>query len=76
MKIAVLMGGSSAERDASLENGRRIIAALEEVEHTSVAIDVSEDLVATLRAERPDMAAEYTKTTESRVLRLSKRGKK
>ena len=29
-----------------------------------------------LRAERPDIAAEYTKTTESRVLRLSKRGKK
>ena len=47
MKIAVLMGGSSAERDASLENGKRIIAALEEAEHTSVAIDVSEDLVAT-----------------------------
>ena len=54
MKIAVLMGGSSAERDASLENGKRIIAALEEAEHTPVAIDVSEDLVATLRAERPD----------------------
>ena len=54
MKIAVLMGGSSAERDASLENGKRIIAALEEAENTPVAIDVSEDLVATLRAERPD----------------------
>lgn len=54
MKIAVLMGGSSAERDASLENGKRIIAALEEAEHTPIAIDVSEDLVATLRAEHPD----------------------
>ena len=54
MKIAVLMGGSSAERDASLENGKRIIAALEEAEHTPVAVDVSEDLVATLRADRPD----------------------
>ena len=54
MKIAVLMGGSSAERDASLENGKRIIAALEEAEHTPVTVDVSEDLVATLRAERPD----------------------
>ena len=54
MKIAVLMGGSSDERDASLKNGKRIIAALEEAEHTPVAIDVSEDLVATLRAERPD----------------------
>ena len=29
-----------------------------------------------LHDERPDIAAEYTKTTESRVLRLSKRGKK
>lgn len=29
-----------------------------------------------LHAERPDIVAEYTKTTESRVLRLSKRGKK
>lgn len=55
MKIAVLMGGASAEREASLENGKRIIAALEEAEHTPVAIDVSEDLVAALRAERPDV---------------------
>ena len=54
MKIAVLMGGSSAEREASLENGKRIISALEEAEHAPVAVDVSEDLVATLRAERPD----------------------
>lgn len=29
-----------------------------------------------LKEELPDIAAEYTKTTESRVLRLSKRGKK
>lgn len=54
MKIAVLMGGASAEREASLENGKRIIAALEKAEHTPIAVDVSEDLVATLRAERPD----------------------
>ena len=54
MKIAVHMCGSSAEREASLENGKRIISALEEAEHTPVAVDVSEDLVATLRAERPD----------------------
>lgn len=54
MKIAVLMGGSSSERDASLENGKRIIAALEEAEHTPVALDVSEDLVSSLRSERPD----------------------
>lgn len=55
MKIAVLMGGSSSERDASLENGKRIVAALEEVQHTPVVVDVSEDLVSTLRAERPDV---------------------
>lgn len=54
MKIAVLMGGASTEREASLENGKRIIAALEKAGHTPVAVDVSEDLVATLRAECPD----------------------
>ena len=56
MKIAVLMGGSSSERDASLENGKRIIAALEEAEHTPVALDVSEDLVSSLRASSPCQA--------------------
>lgn len=63
----------------------RIMAAFgdaEEITHQGIRLatwksQTSNRLDSTrLRAERPDMAAEYTKTTESRVLRLSKRGKK
>src|SRR5690625_1904780 len=39
MKIAVLYGGVSAERDVSLSSGRGIIEALEKNNHEVIAID-------------------------------------
>ena len=56
MKIAVLMGGSSFEREFSLASGKRVCDALEEAGHRVVALDTTKDLVPTLRSERPDVA--------------------
>jgi D-alanine-D-alanine ligase len=53
-KIAVLMGGRSLERDVSLVSGERVCDALTERGYKVLALDVTPDLVTTLRAERPD----------------------
>ncbi len=53
-KVAVLMGGRSLERDVSLRSGKRVCEALEAAGHKVLALDVTADLVSTLRAERPD----------------------
>ncbi len=55
MKVAVLMGGSSFEREFSLASGRHVCAALEEAGHRVVPLDTTSDLVPTLRSERPDV---------------------
>jgi D-alanine-D-alanine ligase len=55
-KIAVLMGGRSLEREVSLASGRRVCEALEAAGHYVLALDVTADLVGTLRSERPDAA--------------------
>ena len=39
MKIAVLMGGTSDEREVSLSSGAQVAAALREAGHTVVAVD-------------------------------------
>lgn len=53
-KIAVLMGGSSLEREVSLRSGRRVCDALTERGYRVVPLDLTPDLVTTLRSERPD----------------------
>ncbi|MCL4078235.1 D-alanine--D-alanine ligase [Coriobacteriia bacterium Es71-Z0120] len=53
-KIAVLMGGRSLEREVSLRSGRRVTEALAEAGYRVVPLDVTPDLVATLRSEKPD----------------------
>jgi D-alanine-D-alanine ligase len=55
-KIAVLMGGRSLEREVSLASGRRVSDALEAAGHFVLGLDVTADLVDTLRSERPDAA--------------------
>lgn len=55
MKVAVLMGGSSFEREFSLASGKRVCAALEEAGHKAVPLDTTSDLVETLRSERPQV---------------------
>lgn len=55
-KIAVLMGGRSLEREVSLASGKRVCDALAAAGYYVLALDVTTDLVATLRSERPDAA--------------------
>lgn len=55
-KIAVLMGGRSLEREVSLASGKRVCEALGALGYCVLALDVTSDLVATLRSERPDAA--------------------
>jgi len=55
-KIAVLMGGRSLEREVSLASGRHVCDALQAAGYKVLPLDVTAELVATLRAERPDAA--------------------
>jgi len=55
-KVAVLMGGSSFERDFSLKSGRNVLRALESKGHTVLPLDTGATLVETLRREQPDVA--------------------
>ena len=55
MKVAVLKGGSSLERGVSLRSAARVEDAIGELGHEAFGIDVGPDLVARLRAERPDV---------------------
>jgi D-alanine-D-alanine ligase len=56
MRVAVLKGGDSLERQVSLRSGARVEDALERLGHDVIAIDVGTDLVDRLRAEQPDVA--------------------
>ena len=55
MKVAILVGGASSEREVSLESGKRACEALEEAGHTVTVLEVDNDLASNLRAERPDV---------------------
>ena len=56
MRVAVLKGGRSLERQVSLRSGARVQDALERLGHDAIPIDVGSDLVAQLTAHRPDVA--------------------
>ncbi len=56
MKVAVLKGGRSLERNVSLRSGARVEDALGRLGHDVVALDVGTDLVKRLSGERPDIA--------------------
>ena len=55
MKVAVLMGGWSAERDVSLTSGAGIAAACRRLGHDVTAIDMGRDVAAKLLAAAPDV---------------------
>ena len=55
-KVAVLMGGISAEREVSLSSGRECAAALREKGYDVVEVDAGPDLAAQLSALKPDVA--------------------
>ncbi|WP_353314559.1 D-alanine--D-alanine ligase [Shimia sp. NS0008-38b] len=54
-KVAVVMGGPSAERDVSLSTGRECAAALREAGFDVVELDAGADIVARLRDIAPDV---------------------
>jgi D-alanine-D-alanine ligase len=56
VRVAVLKGGSSLERQVSLRSGARVEDALASLGHEVVPIDADQELVAALKAERPDVA--------------------
>jgi len=55
MKVAVLKGGRSLERQVSLRSGARVEDALERLGHEVVGIDAGADLIRRLRDERPEV---------------------
>ncbi|MFC1500843.1 D-alanine--D-alanine ligase [Elusimicrobiota bacterium] len=55
-KIAVLYGGTSAEREISVESGRSVIKALKESGCDVVEIDVGVDIFLKLKEQRVDFA--------------------
>jgi D-alanine-D-alanine ligase len=56
MKVAVLKGGKSLERNVSLRSGARVEDALARLGHEAVPLDAGSDLVERLIAEAPDVA--------------------
>lgn len=56
MRVAVLMGGKSAEREVSLETGRAIAASLSELGHEVHEVDVDRHLGENLASIMPDAA--------------------
>lgn len=56
LRIAVLMGGRSAEREVSLNTGEQVVAALRERGADAFAVDTAEPaFIDDLRASRPDV---------------------
>lgn len=56
MKVAVLKGGPSLERQVSLRSGARVEDALQRLGHEVTSIDVGADLIERLEADRPEVA--------------------
>ncbi|HSI79389.1 MAG TPA: D-alanine--D-alanine ligase [Solirubrobacterales bacterium] len=56
MKVAVLKGGRSLERQVSLRSGARVEDALASLGHEVVSLDADDGLVARLKTERPAAA--------------------
>ena len=56
MKVALLVGGKSSEREVSLVTGEGFRQALEKMKIPYVVIDVGDDLMQRLREEKPDKA--------------------
>jgi D-alanine-D-alanine ligase len=56
MRVAVLKGGRSLERQVSLRSGARVQDALERLGHDVIPVDVGSDLVDRLTAAAPEVA--------------------
>jgi D-alanine-D-alanine ligase len=56
VRVAVLKGGPSLERQVSLRSGARVEDALDRLGHEVLPIDVAADLIEQLEEQRPDVA--------------------
>ena len=56
LKVAVLKGGRSLERQVSLKSGARVQDALQRLGHDVISIDVGADLLARLSESAPNVA--------------------
>src|SRR5260370_15539309 len=56
MRVAVIKGGRSLEREVSLRSGARVQDALERLGHEVIPMDVGADLVGRLDSAAPDIA--------------------
>ena len=56
MKIGVLMGGKSAEREVSLRSGNAVYTALKDLGYNAVAIDTDSEICEALRREKVKIA--------------------
>ncbi len=56
LKVAVLMGGLSGEREVSLRSGRAVASALKEAGHEALPYDVTDLSLPGLLKHRPDVA--------------------
>jgi D-alanine-D-alanine ligase len=56
VRVAVLKGGPSLERQVSLRSGARVEDALERLGHEVIPVDVAADLIERLEVARPDVA--------------------
>ena len=57
LKVAVLMGGTSAERDVSLSTGRQILASLDESRYSVTPLDAANvpAVLSAFQTDRPDV---------------------
>lgn len=70
MRITVLMGGTSAERDVSIASGLRIVQALRSRGHEVTAFDTARGVIA--REDEASVAAEGMKVTPPSLEALAK----
>jgi D-alanine-D-alanine ligase len=56
LRVAVLMGGLSGERQVSLKSGKAVVKGLTEAGHEAIAYDVTDPLLPGLREMAPDVA--------------------
>lgn len=54
-RVAVLLGGPSAERDVSLSSGAAVVKACEALGYETIPIDVDKDVADKLRDAKPDV---------------------
>ena len=74
LKIAVLMGGTSDERDVSLASGAGVARALREAGHEVVAVDLAHGVLSRAQEEKLLESGVGTEAPEAEALALLRRG--